>query len=671
MTSGGLDNEAMRGLAISLTGAAGDLNSAPIHGIHLGYTTGGGSNQDRGINIASGWTHGIFSASPIETDTDANVIVGGRLAVGSGTPTVATATGDAYVTGKLEIDGKSVLGVVFVNGGTSSTIDINGETTTHSRIQASTTWDHLGIFVGSSHGRTLVIGERAVSGKNYDHGIQTHPFVPVHSALDPDTDNGEFLGINYLGVTAGTMETDRATYDFTLKASSAWASAVTNVDGGKLILEGGTGKTATDGGIVQVGSGFSTSHSLDSEKDIGFEGEVEFDSAVWFDSTVSHTPPNPTAPFDAHTITMTSGGLSAEAMKAIVISMTGDSGDLSSAPIVGVDLSYTTGGGSNEPVALNVGAGWDYGLKTASPIQILDDMSIDIGSLPDASFRWSTAQTNDSLVLGLGATSNTLIVVSSAWVTSDFDKPNRTDPGIFVTSALNPGTDNGEWSVLGYNELSAGTMETDRAAYDFTIKASNAYSGASTNVDGGKLILEGGTGKTATDGGIVQVGSGFSSNHSLDSEKDLGVVGEVEVSQNMYIEGSSGLEIAQGVLSLPDDACVITIGSTNASTISFQAGAVRVQSVSTIAKEALEIDQQDADQEFVYWNGTASNPSAGSSPADNLTEINGSGAVVGPQTTSGSPDTGWAFNGMIKVKVDAEGGGTADVWIPNYTVVTS
>jgi hypothetical protein len=197
VTSGGLDNEAMRGLAITLTGDSGDLNSAPIHGIHLDYTDGGGSNQDRGINIGSGWTQGIFSASPIETDTDANVIVGGRLAVGSGTPTIATATGDSYVTGKLEVDGKSVLGVVFVNGGTSSTIDINGETTTHSRIQASTTWDHLGVFVGSDHGRTLVIGERAVSGKNYDHGLQTHPLVAVHSALDPDTDNTEYSSMQY------------------------------------------------------------------------------------------------------------------------------------------------------------------------------------------------------------------------------------------------------------------------------------------------------------------------------------------------------------------------------------------------------------------------------------------------------------------------------------------
>jgi hypothetical protein len=106
-------------------------------------------------------------------------------------------TGDFWVTGKSRLQGQTVLGA-----GTSATLDILGETTGDSRIQASSVWDHLGIFVGVNHGRTVVIGERLYSGRNYDHGVQGHPLLAGHSANDPDTDNSECWSLQHDGTNA-------------------------------------------------------------------------------------------------------------------------------------------------------------------------------------------------------------------------------------------------------------------------------------------------------------------------------------------------------------------------------------------------------------------------------------------------------------------------------------
>jgi len=91
---------------------------------------------------------------------------------------------------------------------------------------------------------------------------------------------------------------------------------------------------------------------------------------VEYGGKITHTPADPTAAFTAHSLTMTSGGLDGDSgheMNGLVVDLTGDSGDLASVPVCGIKLNYTTGGGSDDPRALSVNAGWDYGVYSLSP----------------------------------------------------------------------------------------------------------------------------------------------------------------------------------------------------------------------------------------------------------------------------------------------------------------
>jgi hypothetical protein len=109
-------------------------------------------------------------------------------------------------------------------------------------------------------------------GFNQDHDIptQTNPLLSVASGLNPATDNGEHINFSYLGLRAGNcdnadfsssnfdMETDRATFDFTISAVNAYNSAAANANpnGGNLYLVGGNGAAAdtvgANGGDVVV-----------------------------------------------------------------------------------------------------------------------------------------------------------------------------------------------------------------------------------------------------------------------------------------------------------------------------------------------------------------------------------------------------------------------------------
>jgi hypothetical protein len=103
-------------------------------------------------------------------------------------------------------------------------------------------------------------------------------------------------------------------------------------------------------------------------------------------------------------------------------------------------------------------------------------------------------------------------------------------------------------------------------------------------------------------------------------------------------------------------------------------GTARISAGSAIARALIDLDQDDVDEPFLYYNGTQSNPAAGVAPADNITlaATNGSGAVVGPQATGGAGETGWAFWGMVKQEANSSGAGTpVDIWVPGFTVVTT
>lgn len=631
MTSGGLDNETMRGLLVDLTTNAGDLNSTPIWGVDLQVTDPGGSSATRAINIGANWDFGIRSASPVQFDS--TLTIASQIDLGDDIPLNLGALPDSTVRWSTV---QTNDGLVWGFGDTS---------------------------------RSLIIAENADAAADFAHANAAVPTVFVHSVLAPTTDTGEYLGLSYLGLSAGTMNSDRATYDFTVKSSNSLPGASSNQTGGKLILEGGTGETATDGGIVQIGSSFSTSHSLDSESDLGIAGDLEVDGFLFADGA---TIANTVLADDFYVGGGSSGGgitfrsddgtifvigsfdnisnhhliLTSSDNFAIdhdhdvksthptvflhsALSPTTDNSEYIGWSYLGfvagtmetdrATFDFTlkassafasaTGGNRNAgDLVLEGGTGqsatFDGIVKTGtasstshsldSSIDLLVGGELEVGGLAfldgnaelpdngqlffgasqDVTIGWFLTQTNDSLGIGLGDTSRTLIIAEKADITTDFVHANASDPTVFVHSVLSPTTDTGEYLGLSYLGLQAGTMSTDRAPFDVTIQASSALPGAITNTTGGDLILKGGEGPAvggkvileagASGGaGVVQVGSGFTANN-ISANIDLGVAGEFEVSGVLYAENDITMGGSARTLNLGEGGKVYFGGSGDA-----------------------------------------------------------------------------------------------------------
>lgn len=80
-----------------------------------------------------------------------------------------------------------------------------------------------------------------------------------------------------------------------------------------------------------------------------------------------------------------------------------------------------------------------------------------------------------------------------------------------------------------------------------------------------------------------------------------------------------------------------------------------VQTSATWGKQSMTIDQDDADQAFIDFQGTSA-----ADQANNISTVNGDGVVDGPKNKIAS--AGWTYSGMIKIEVNG-----AATWIPTYT----
>lgn len=132
--------------------------------------------------------------------------------------------------------------------------------------------------------------------------------------------------------------------------------------------------------------------------------------------------------------------------------------------------------------------------------------------------------TSGQMAWGIGSShGNQLVLSTLANVAKDNDIVAQTNPVLSASSSLDPDTDNGERINLSYLGLRAGNvsnadfssstfaMQTDRATYDTTISAVNAYQGSTsaTNPNGGALLLMGGNATsghlTAGNGGSIKM----------------------------------------------------------------------------------------------------------------------------------------------------------------------
>lgn len=171
------------------------------------------------------------------------------------------------------------------------------------------TFDQAGWYLTSFSGRQGILADSSNRDLDQDIVVQDHPLFAVKSVLNPNTDNAEHVGLMYKGLRCGStdnadfesssfaMETDRATFDFTVSAVNAFVSAAntTNANGAQLYLRAGHGNTAhtvaaTGGSVIAIpgkndtGGGGSDGKFLIRHPDEGANDDIE----IWHDATRGH-----------------------------------------------------------------------------------------------------------------------------------------------------------------------------------------------------------------------------------------------------------------------------------------------------------------------------------------------------------------------------------------------
>jgi hypothetical protein len=201
-----------------------------------------------------------------------------------------------------------------------------------------------------------------------------------------------------------------------------------------------------------------------------------------------------------------------------------------------------TGGGT-----IDTTGGGDIFLSPNSPgkiyatqdLYLSDDKPIGFGGVPDSKLEWDTNQSNHSLVWGIGNTSKALIFCKENEASTNYAHANKSDPTIVMQAdASGAWSDIGNYTQLAFDGLLGGTMAADNLVHGFTIKAANAFAGATgANRDGGILTLLGGTEDGAGTPGIVKVGAG-TPNGLTEAVGALFVTNDAEIDGHTFLHGA-------------------------------------------------------------------------------------------------------------------------------------
>lgn len=106
-------------------------------------------------------------------------------------------TGDVMVGGDLEVDGVAYFDNNLVVA-SEFVLWVGGVTTSSVAMKVNSSMDQFVMCVGSANaGRQIVIGGEGFHHSDFDHAVPTNPTVFIHSALNPDTDNSEWLSLSH------------------------------------------------------------------------------------------------------------------------------------------------------------------------------------------------------------------------------------------------------------------------------------------------------------------------------------------------------------------------------------------------------------------------------------------------------------------------------------------
>lgn len=277
------------GGTIGLTVSVEDLTADGIQVVGIGANTG------NAIYVDANWTYGFHNDSPSLFDG------------------ASTFTAAATHTAALKV---------------SDDVSVLIGTGEDAQIVYSTTQVPDSLLLGlSTDSRSVVVCEKADTGTNFAHALQTDPTIFIQSA--DATNVGEFLGLSYLGLSANAMTTDKAAFDLTLNAVDACTGAAVNNDGGNILLKSG----AADSG--------------------GIPGQLQV--SLGSDPVLTH---------DVMDVTLTSGGANGatEVLTALKINTAGHASDTNDLPIKGLVLDHTAGAGSENSAALTISGGYASGI---------------------------------------------------------------------------------------------------------------------------------------------------------------------------------------------------------------------------------------------------------------------------------------------------------------------
>lgn len=136
-----------------------------------------------------------------------------------------------------------------------------------------------------------------------------------------------------------------------------------------------------------------------------------------------------------------------------------------------------------------------------SNVNLGDGDQFQFGSQPDSALDWSTSQTNDSLVWGLGDDSKSIVFTEFQWRNQSFDLGNFDYPSIVMTVG-DPDFDNTRWGAFGFSSTTDALAFTSRSgAFAFNNQAATTTLHVTTTASGlgGAIILEDSDGAGCTE----------------------------------------------------------------------------------------------------------------------------------------------------------------------------
>ena len=108
----------------------------------------------------------------------------------------AFVSGDVFVGGKLGVNGLTYFenSVIFP---ASTLLYFSGTQASDGRMLSQSTMNQWLFLPGSGLGRQIVISDASLSARDFDHVTQTNPTLYIHSAIDPDVDNTQYLQLTH------------------------------------------------------------------------------------------------------------------------------------------------------------------------------------------------------------------------------------------------------------------------------------------------------------------------------------------------------------------------------------------------------------------------------------------------------------------------------------------